>query len=422
MMNSAAAVMVRESRAYEAAVHSRTYYWLHSATDSVALRLARLRRSRRHDAPAHVLLGPTGGGNIGDQAMFEAYLQHVDGPVVLFAAGPDALVVPETEWHRVTIRSSLGFDYAPPVARLPYSVGMAIAVSSARSFSVIGADLMDGSYNPATSLARLSALWMAAKCGTPSILLGCSWAETATPTCVAALLRANSAGSELNLRDEVSLQRVVSLGVSAARLTADVAFSLTSMAEIPDAESFAAAAKARGRRVALVNASGLVGQRMSQTAEYVTIVQELKRHGFAVILLPHVIRSTDDDLSECSGVFQAVGSEDVFLVRATLRPGAVRSLCAEADLVVTGRMHLAVLALSQGVLAITLGTHGKVEGMYRHFGALDYAIEPIPGFGLQIAGLIESAINQDPGWREYLPRVRDLAARNFSSIAPRVTS
>lgn len=409
---------VQGSRLVGAVVRSRAYYRMLCWTDALALTLARRRPPAGRDA-GHLVFAPTGGGNIGDQALLESYLQHVDGPVTMLSLGPAAFDLPGPDRSRVSVRSSWGFTYAPPPVRLLASVRMASTVLIARSVSVIGADLMDGSYSPVASLARSSALWLGAACGKPSILLGCSWADTAVPTCAAALHRAGAAGAQLNLRDEVSLRRATDVGIGGAALTADIVFDLLASHQDLATQQFVAAARRRGRRVALVNASGLVGARMDQIGEYVDIVEELRRRGFSVILVPHVFRDTDDDLAECVRVLDAAGPADLMLVDSPVPPGAVRTLCGAADLVVTGRMHLAVMALSQGTLAITLGTHGKVEGLYRHFGDLGYTVDPGPGFGARVVDLIGPAMEQDPGWTQHLPAVKSLAASNFRSIAAR---
>lgn len=407
--------IVRNSKLYEVVVSSSLYYHLHCLSDSASLLLGRLVYSPVDPAHrrGHIILAPTGGGNIGDQALLEAAIKALKGDITIVGTSAESLTVPYNDRERVSFHPASGFIYLPPFLRFGYALRLVRLISSANTLSVVGADLMDGAYNPGASLARSSALWLAAKQRIPSVLLGCSWASASVGSCAKALSRAGQAGAQLNFRDGISQERAVSEGMTTATLTSDIVFSDDSADEKHLLTSFCTSARQSGRRIALVNASGLVAKRMSQTGEYVTIVDHLLKNNFSVVLLPHVFRATGDDLEECKKILGMLPSGEVRLVDSMLRPSAVRSLCQDADLVITGRMHLAVMALGQGVVPITLGTHGKVEGLYRHFQGLDFCVEPKVGFGRQIADLVPAAMEQSPGWKASLPSVTALSEMNF---------
>ena len=63
-------------------------------------------------------------------------------------------------------------------------------------------------------------------------------------------------------------------------------------------------------------------------------------------------------------------------VDVQLSPAEVRGLAAGAQVVITGRMHLAIMSMSSGVPAITFSTHGKVSGLMRLFGVDELCVEP----------------------------------------------
>lgn len=409
---------VRESKFYDAVVGSKPYYWLHNASDYGALWLAGQRGSNRDSRQVdHIVYAPNGAGNIGDQALFEAYLAQVQGDVVMLSNTPDALTIPVEDQHRVKAESIAGFTYAPPFIRFPAAYRLARVIGNGSTMSVIGADLMDGAYNPGASLARSSALWMAARLGRKSTLLGCSWAENYTESCARAIQRAGQAGARLNFRDEVSQKRAVLAGIECAHLTADIVFSDVNVDIVNPLQNFIDDARDQERGVALVNASGLVGKRIPQVSAYVTIVDDLLVKGLNVILLPHVFRSTGDDLAELRSIFDQFDDDRVVLVERPLRPSSIRRLCADSDLVITGRMHLAVMALSSGVIPITLGTHGKVEGLYQHFRDIDYCVQPITGFEQKVVSLAAKALNEGTKWTESLAKVRSLALQNFDDLS-----
>jgi polysaccharide pyruvyl transferase WcaK-like protein len=106
----------------------------------------------------------------------------------------------------------------------------------------------------------------------------------------------------------------------------------------------------------------------------------------------------------------------VVLVTRVLEPAEVRGLAAGAALVLTGRMHLAILALTQGTPVVVLRTRGKVEGLARMFGLEPYTLDPVPGVGGEVGGalaalLVDTTLRARIG--ERLPSVRALAQRPF---------
>jgi len=129
----------------------------------------------------------------------------------------------------------------------------------------------------------------------------------------------------------------------------------------------------------LVNASGYVARKFRQTSAYVDLVTYLVNEDFQVVLLPHVIRSSGDDLSACRAIHLGLSDEvraGVQVVDELLRPGQIRALAKNAHFVVTGRMHLSVIALSQGVPAAVVATQGKVDGLLRDCGTPELVVDP----------------------------------------------
>lgn len=411
--------LIRDSKLYESVVSSSIYYRLHCLSDGASFMLAKLLPSSQGtvQSPSHIVMAPTGGGNIGDQALIEAAFRALKGNITVVGTAANSITIPLADRERVKFESAGGFIYLPPFLRIMNAFRLARLMSTARTFSVVGADLMDGAYNPGASLARSSALWLAAKQRIPSVLLGCSWANASVDSCASALARAGRAGAQLNFRDATSHERALGQGIDTAVLTSDIVFSDDNMDDQHILSAFCATAHNEGRKVALVNASGLVAKKLPQTQEYVTIIEELLRKDFSIILLPHVFRATGDDLGECKKIMEVIpSSTNVTLVESVLSPSAIRSLCRDADLVITGRMHLAVMALGRGVVPITLGTHGKVEGLYRHFQGLNFYVDPQAGFGHNVAKLIPEAMLQNSEWKASLPAVEALAKANFGLL------
>jgi colanic acid/amylovoran biosynthesis protein len=407
---------VRDSKFFSKVVSSSAYRLAVKLVDDATLVLHRDDSLSGEMTSQHLLFAPTGGGNIGDQALFESFLSNVNGPVKVIVTSPLALDVPNQHAARVRFVVDPGLSYLPPPLRAVAIFRLISNIKTARSFSVIGADLMDGLYNPAASLSRAGALRIAARLQVPSVLLGASWAADALPSCGQALAEAADAGAVLYFRDSLSLERARRQGIR-GRLSSDIVFAADDRSSYGPSESFVERARHDRRKIAVLNASGLVGKRISQADEYERLIVHLLTTGNSVILLPHVIRQSGDDLAELRPIAARFADDSrVHLISEKLEPSAIRQLCSEADLVITGRMHLAVIALSQGTLAITVGTHGKVEGMYLHFESLDYCVAPSSRLGLDLIDAVIRSSNQDPAWRSSIGAVRALALNNFRTI------
>jgi colanic acid/amylovoran biosynthesis protein len=89
--------------------------------------------------------------------------------------------------------------------------------------------------------------------------------------------------------------------------------------------------------------------------------------------------------------------------------------------VITGRMHLAIMALWNRTPAIALATQGKVEGLMALFDSAEFCVEPTAGFGARILPVIDSLITGTSTVRERLadrlPAVTSRARRNFEGIS-----
>ena len=177
--------------------------------------------------------------------------------------------------------------------------------------------------------------------------------------------------------------------------------------------------------LAIVNVSALVGRGLDQTVEYRAVIDHLLDTGYRVVLLPHVSRPNSDDIASCERVYDAVSegrtdSSRLLLVLHLLPPATIRGLTALADLVVTGRMHLAIMALGNGVPAITLATQGKVEGLMQLIGIPQLCVEPREGMAARVIEVIEmvrSDASVAARLKDELPRIRTLARRNLDGLA-----
>ena len=134
-----------------------------------------------------------------------------------------------------------------------------------------------------------------------------------------------------------------------------------------------------------------------------------------------MIRAGDCDLDASREVVAAFPSNPyLFHVDELLAPGNVAWLAQHASAVVTGRMHLSILALNQGVPAIILATQGKVSGLLEQFDLPGLEVQPVSGFAADVVKALDGVFADEPairsGLQARLPGVRELAWLNFAGL------
>lgn len=367
-------------------------------------------------AGRHVLIAPPGGGNIGDQAMIEAFLDNTEGEVVIVVRALRDVAVPAAHAARTQVLALETLVYGGLPRRLGDIRRYRRLLRGARSVAVVGADIMDGAYNRRASVNRANLARLARQAGVPARVLGFSWNGRAHPQARDAVRAAARAGTRLMLRDPVSAARARADGLDNVIDAADTVFSAHAVDHAAAAELLRGVAA--DARIALVNASGLVGRALSQVDEYLALIGRLRARGLTVVLLPHVSRPGADDMTICREIHARLADADTLLIDTLLPPAAIRGLTARAELVVTGRMHLAIMAFYNAVPAITLATQGKVEGLMQLFGTESLCVEPSTGFGARIASVADEVLDRLDEVKDHiaaqLPLVRELSRLNFA--------
>ncbi|WP_178360980.1 polysaccharide pyruvyl transferase family protein [Mycolicibacterium hippocampi] len=352
-------------------------------------------RTVRPDSDAErrgvLLITTFGGGNIGDQAMFESFLRNTAGPIKVVMPRPCALAVPDDVSSRVEVHVLEGLFQGRPQVTPSRIREFGKLVSHSEALVVIGADILDGAYNLREAWSRTEALRLALRLGTPARIIGFSWSPAPHPVIERAYRRL-SGQVALYVRDKYSLDRLTAAGI-AARLVPDTVFSLRHRC---CCASISSGSPPGSSPVALLNVSGLLRKRHGLSDQYVPIIRELLLLGYKVIMVPHVFREGDDDLAASREVLELVADRSVELVDRVLEPNEVQALAATATLVITGRMHLAILALTMRTPVIVFGSQGKVEGMLALFDLEELVVQTGPSLGaatveriLQLHGMNE---------------------------------
>ena len=366
------------------------------------------------DGEHHVVLAPAGGGNIGDQALVEAFIENVAGRVTVICRRSTDYAQPADS--RVRILPLLSLVYGDLVGHVRDLRSFRGVLRSATSFSVIGADVMDGGYGFRASTNRANLARRVAEVGIDARILGFSWNASPDPAATRAVRDAAAHGVTTILRDPRSAARARTDGIDPVVDGADLVFLARSVDEAMAAHW----ADQVAAPLALVNFSGLVPSD-GGLDPYLEVVRVLRERGHGVLLVPHVSRPGADDLPLCRAVADHFSDDaGVVLVDRLLSPSAIRGLTRRARVTVTGRMHLAVMSLMHGVPAVTVATQGKVEGLMDLFGTPDLCV-PTDALASSLARVAaETTDAADAISARILERIDDvagLAGRNFEGLA-----
>jgi colanic acid/amylovoran biosynthesis protein len=393
-------------------VGSPWYLTASSAVDIlVGVPLAKLSNGRRNsEAQGHLLIPPLGRGNIGDQAMLDAFLENVPGTVTVVLARLGDLTIRPTAQDRVQV---LEIPQLFSVAgRIRARIVLLRCLVQSSTLSVVGADIMDGGYSRRISMLRISMLNLARIVGVPSQVLGFSWKESADEV-VARAMKEVSVHARLIVRDPISLQRMRKSGIHRAVQGADLVFAATEAAEASDIALWLEPRKSRP--TIILNFSGLINRTVNLDDDYSKLIRWARLRGLAVIVLPHVIRTGDDDREVSRRIRnEGLWDDDILFVDRQLSPQEVSWLVSRVHTVVTGRMHLAIMALRSGKPAYVLATQGKVEGLMSLFASPEFVVNPIPGFADYLTDRLEAwSVEREAKLESSVARCTELAQQNF---------
>jgi polysaccharide pyruvyl transferase WcaK-like protein len=287
---------------------------------------------------------------------------------------------------------------------------------------VIGADLIDGNYGEIWGAKLLIAADIAARLGIPVSMLGFSFNNNPSDLIVAILNELHK-NVILNVRDEMSLERFHRLTTACGFIVADSAFMLP--AEIhPSVEATASWIEERrriGRRVVAFNIHPMLFPRASReqiknlvakSADALSEVSKLRSVSW--LLLPHDFRAELGDDICLRPIMDRLATQlgdDICYFDGEHEASVLKGVAGTPDGIVTGRMHLAIAALGQGVPTAGITYQDKFEGLFRHFDLpREFLISP--------PAVLEDNNLRDLLLRFYdeMPMLRETVARHRSAV------
>lgn len=377
-------------------------------------------------AKHNFLLPHPGNGNIGDQAMLDSFVNYLNGNCVLIVENIDKFKSANTSTVEMQYVEIPNLIYGNFFENMVAIFSILRLSPKMKSLSIIGADVMDGHYNLRASINRLFLLRIINSLKIETRVTGFSWSPKANAVATK-LLRKISERTQLYLRDPDSAHRLRNDQIEKIYEVADLAFLDKSSVDFPEVDLWVANAV---KPIVIVNISGLglTDARLSQDhmCEYISIVKFLKLNGFRILLAPHVFRFGDGDLEVSKVLFRSACTSEDFLIKQAFSPAQERHLLKSVSFVITGRMHVAVMALSVGKPAIAIETMGKVKGLFDLFKLSHYCVTRDDNFGARVIRLVERLQSEYHvvcnAIEDSLPEIRKLASLNMYGLSSNRTT
>lgn len=384
--------------------------------------IARARRGIGADGRA-LVVPPAGEGSLGDAAMLNATLASLRS---LGMREVDLLLRPGWGALGAFDRQIDADDYFYGGWRRRFLPVLASLGRYSHAYFV-GADVVDGVYNPGSVQRRLDVLAEVVAIGGRATVLGSSFSEAPDPVCVAAL-RALPDRVRIKARDPVSRMRMEAALDRPIELVADLAFLLAPDRAAPSAAKaieWIGLRRQAGDRIVALNANYLIDvKHPGFSARLGPLMERLLARDISLLLVPHDTRTDRSDRHILMEALATAGpsAEGRVLLLEPEAPGMIKAVLGAVDLVVTGRMHVAILAMGAGRPALSFGYQGKFEGLYQllGLGGTELLLSPrllVEQFD-RVVEAVQSRLDA-AAWvaadiAAGLPAVRQLALANFA--------
>lgn len=349
-------------------------------------------------------------GSLGDMAMFAALLQSLrtrnsEATFTIIGMRNHSMVVP-------------GVGEVPVIAAWEGRAG-SIAFDSVirqnHALFVMGADILDGHYGAARVARIVSYCNHSVMLGFPATTLGFSFNNHPRRPTVHALSRLHPKVT-VNVRDQPSLDRFTQMTKIPATLCADCAFLMPPATEPEsEAESWISAQHDAGRSPVGVNLNAHVlpplltqidtDALITRLAEQLVLAAEM--NNLAFMLIPHDLKPQSGDVSMLLALEKKLQKNGFPHVRYTPidHPDKIKRVTGLLDLVITGRMHLAIASLGSGTPTLSITYQDKFEGLYQHFGlSLEHTIAPRQCLNDEFLSKVEPCIHTETRQSQMHPR------------------
>ncbi len=317
-----------------------------------------------------------GRGNMGDRGLLESCVLNLPS-TTRFIGTLDAQAL----FNEVGIDAERTFTYSYLYLfnrwkRIRDLFRLALEISRAKIVYVVGADNLDGAYSNFFSSLHWNVALAAAASKKPSTVLGFSWNESPSKLANKLRIKAQKQGVELMVRDSISFQRLSDSCGRGLRQVADLVFSnryLSEMSDFYDRER-----QEPSEPYVIVSGTPFRALRDNKTHTLEDFLPIFKAVGqdYQIHLVPTVCRANQNDLDIYLQIQEKYGDQYEFVIYdRLLSPSEYFKLCRNGKLLITFRMHPAIIAMQAGLPTVMFEYQGKMQGLARDLGVENYVLD-----------------------------------------------
>lgn len=298
---------------------------------------------------------------------------------------------------------------------------------------LMGADGMDGSYDPSFSAAQLMVLDIAARTGADCYITGFSISKIFHPDVVDIFGKIDSS-IHINLRDPLSLERFETETGRKANQVADVAFLLKPETTplVQKLIQYINIKKDVGKTTIIVNFHPLLLE-LTERGNFEelikcfssTLIDVSQRINTSIILLSHDNRGESSDFIALKPLYDIIKiylKDDVIFIEEQLVASEIKALVGSVDMVISGRMHLMIASLGSGTPVLGIDYKDKMEGLLTLLGldtasliTADAILENPEGCANHIVSYIGDLGTEREKIAQRIGEIKKLSLQNFGA-------
>ncbi len=381
--------------------------------------------AKHHSKRSGSLIVPSAApGSTGDDAMLTSLVTALhdagEGPVEILAKGGAAA------WPSVAPAGL--YELTGGKSR---AIKLALKLRKIKRIYVIGADCVDGHYSLQLSLSLIGAADAGAHAGAIATIAGCSYSESPEQA-TADAIRNMHPDVHLYGRDPRTVERFKRLAGRDSELVTDLAFMLQpAEPKTPNAPEDLAWIKARrdaGRVLLGVNFNRQVLGKNPSVEEtqvlfdkYVGALRQIleKNDDVDIVLIPHDYRGEESDCAHAGRLAELLSNPDrVRALTERYRANEIKYYGSLMDVILTGRMHLAIESMGAGVPVACVTYQGKFEGLFDQFRMEPIVVAPEDASADALYEMVSKTIGDRQALKDHiadqLDRIRAASRKNLS--------
>jgi len=366
---------------------------------------------------------PASNGSLGDQALLQPFQDK-------YGSDFKIKLVLMKDMVPITLKEKCDDHFVIQFNSRKNQIDYMLSLKNCRQVFILGADIFDGRYDLSQSLSYIKYADIAAKLTIKCKFVGFSFSKKPKLEVIHAV-KSSHKNIQYFLRDPASYERFINdTNRDSAQLVADNAFNL-----LPDLQANSAIACKNwlddlpensvvlGLNVNVLTFNGReedIYKAMSETANSYLSENDLRY----IVFIPHDFRELQSDWESHNNILKSLSEEQrgrCFSLGKDINAWDVKAITKSVDMVLTGRMHLAIAALGQSTPALCITYVNKFEGLLKHFNleGFDMVLEPEVAYSdsmntlVKINNILTGKDEVTHIIKKSLPGVKQLSALNL---------